>query len=73
MINKEHISIVRMDRKALKAIRTAVADYISSEGCGCCQGGDHDQHKEKLGKLLRVKKYADKSGYDFSKYKSKHP
>lgn len=55
-----------------KKIRTALADYMSSEGCSCC--GDYSAHKEhanQLGKLLGVPKYSDGSGYDFSKYKTK--
>ena len=52
-------------------VKTAVADYMGSEGCGCC--GNYEAHKEhhnKLGKLLNVKQYADKSGYDFSQCRS---
>lgn len=52
-------------------IRRAVADYIGSEGCSCCQGSDHDTHKAILAKLLQVKKYPDSSGYDFSPYRTK--
>lgn len=55
----------------LKAVRTAVADYMSSEGCTCCQNIEaHQEHRAALGKLLHVKKYSDGSGYDFSKYLS---
>lgn len=55
-----------------KEIRQSIADYISSEGCGCCEDREaHKGHAERLAKLLNVKKYSDKSGYDFSKYKSK--
>ena len=55
----------------LAEIRQAVADYMKTEGCSCC--GDYEGHKvnaERLGKLLKVKKYDDGSGYDFSKYRS---
>lgn len=59
-------------RKARAAIRTALADYMWSEGCSCCQDRDaHDSAKATLGKLLRVPKYEDGSGYDFSKFRSK--
>lgn len=54
-----------------KEIREAVANYMFSEGCSCCEGSDHDEHKTILGKLLRVPMYKDKSGYDFSKFRSK--
>ena len=61
-----------MDIKELrKALRTAVADYISSEGCSCCRGDAHDKHKEILAKLLNVKKYDDGFGYNFEQYETK--
>lgn len=50
------------------AIRTAVADYMGSEGCSCCQSPSHDEHKARLAMLLKVKKYDDDSGYDFYRY-----
>lgn len=59
---------VRMFRKA---VRQAVADYIQSEGCGCCESYRHSDHKAKLAKLLRVPKYHDGSGYNFPKFKTK--
>jgi methionine aminopeptidase len=56
----------------LQEIRQAVADYMRSEGCSCCQNiSDHRKHKERLAKLLKVPKYDDDSGYDFDKFKSK--
>jgi len=60
------------DRELRKALRTAVADYMGSEGCSCCQDYDgHKKHKAALAKLLNVKKYSDGSGYDFDQYRSK--
>jgi hypothetical protein len=53
------------------AIRTALADYMRSEGCSCCE--DTDTHKEagaRLAKLLRVPRYKDGSGYDFDRYRT---
>jgi len=65
-------NIYREQYKLLKkALRTAVADYMRSEGCSCCEGPDHKEHKEVIAKLLSVQKYSDGSGYDFSKYESK--
>ena len=59
---------------SLAEIRRAVANYIGTEGCSCCRViPDHDEHKAALGKLLRVKKYADGSGYDFGKYTRAEP
>lgn len=58
-------------RQKIKEIRSAIADYMESEGCSCCQDVDaHREHYHKLGKLLGVKKYSDNSGYEFSKYRS---
>ena len=53
------------------AIRKAIADYMYSEGCGCCQGSVHGEHENVIGKLLNVPMYKDKSGYNFSKFQSK--
>lgn len=50
-------------------IRQAVADYMRSEGCSCCQ--NIEQHKEAeriLAGLLDVPIYSDGSGYDFNRF-----
>jgi len=62
-----------MDARKLRAeLRTAIANYMSSEGCSCCRNNKkHDEHEEAIAKLLNVKKYDDDSGYDFSRYESK--
>lgn len=60
--------------KLIKEIRTAFADYVATEGCSCCR--DIDGHKEamdRLGKLLKMTKYKDRSGYNYGKYKTKKP
>jgi len=50
-------------------VRTALSGYIQSEGCSCCRNiEEHKKYEEILGKLLRVEKYKDGSGYDFYKY-----
>lgn len=59
-----------MTKKEREEIRRLVADYMGSEGCNCCRGDDHDKHAEALGKLLKVKKYEDGSGYDFRRYRT---
>lgn len=57
--------------KFRKQVRQAIADYMRSEGCSCCQNiKAHEEHTNILGKLLKVKKYDDGSGYNFSKYRS---
>lgn len=58
-----------MSVKKLRAeLRMAIADYMLSEGCDCCQGNSHNDDAEKIAKLLNVPKYADGYGYDFFKY-----
>ena len=60
------------DIKKFRAqMREAVANYLGSEGCECCQGQYHKDNKEALAKLLNVPKYSDGSGYDFGKYRKK--
>lgn len=55
----------------LKEIREALADYIYSEGCSCYRSSNHEENGARLAKLLKVKMYDDKSGYDWGKYRSK--
>ena len=56
----------------LADIRQAVADYIATEGCSCCRDTDgHDKAMERLGKLIKMKKYDDNSGFDYGRYRSK--
>lgn len=53
-------------------IRRALADYMASEGCSCCQDSEAHREQEKvLAKLLRVPKYKDGSGYNFPKFRTK--
>lgn len=52
-----------------KIILNAIAEYMGSEGCDCCRGRDHEKNRERIAKLLGVKKYKDGSGYDFSAYR----
>ncbi len=55
----------------IEKIRTAIADYMTSEGCSCCRNIDeHDKNKRILAEMLNVEMYNDKSGYDFYKYNS---
>jgi hypothetical protein len=46
-----------MPRKkpTIAEIRRAVAEYMSSEGCSCCQDRErHEKNHDTLGKLLSV-------------------
>lgn len=59
-------------RPQLEVIREAVADYMRSEGCGCCSDtAAHSKHANRLGELLNVPKYPDGSGHDFKPFRSK--
>jgi hypothetical protein len=65
-------AVEKARRDFAKNVRKAVADYMSSEGCSCCQDEDgHKKHKKVLAKLLDVPMYDDKSGYDFYQFKTK--
>lgn len=56
----------------LARIRQAVADYMASEGCGCCSNAEkHDKHRARLARLLDVPEYTDGSGYDFARFRSR--
>lgn len=58
----------------LADVRQAVADYMRSEGCSCCEDSSaHSQHEEQLAKLLGVEPYDDDSGYNFPKYRTGAP
>jgi tRNA U54 and U55 pseudouridine synthase Pus10 len=59
-----------MEEEYKANIRKAIADYMYSEGCSCCEGKDHKDHAEKIAKLLDVPKYEDGSGYNFSQFRS---
>ena len=61
-----------MSENFLQAVRQAVADYMRSEGCSCCQDREsHKEHERKLAELLNVPPYPDGSGFDFSVFRSK--
>ena len=58
--------------KIINKIRKLIADYMSSEGCSCCEDTEkHNEVKSKMAKLLNVPMYKDKSGYDFKKFRTK--
>ena len=50
-------------------VRKALASYMESEGCECCQDTErHKVNEERLARLLDVPKYKDGSGWDFNKF-----
>lgn len=61
-----------MTTEDMKALRTAVADYMRSEGCSCCEDTEaHKKAEAEIAKLLKVKKYKDGSGYNFRTHATK--
>lgn len=61
-----------MTKEERAAIRQAIADYMQSEGCSCCQNVEaHREHKALLAKLLKVPPYSDGDGHDFNKFATK--
>lgn len=60
---------VKSELVEVALVRAALANYMRSEGCGCCSDRDaHKEDEEVLAKLLDVEPYLDGSGYDFGKY-----
>ena len=58
-----------MTKKELDALRTAVADYMRSEGCSCCQDREaHKKHRARLGELLNVG--SEDGWHDFTPFRS---
>jgi methionine aminopeptidase len=50
--------------KRLQEVRAAVADYMASEGCSCCQDyGAHRAAHERLAKLLDVPAHPEQVDY----------
>jgi hypothetical protein len=65
----KHVEPVTVRYVAASVIRQAVADYMRSEGCRCCQNIEaHEKHAVTLGALLDVPKYEDDSGYNFAQF-----
>lgn len=59
-----------MPSELREEVRIALADYMRTEGCSCCQDRTgHEAAAERLAKLLKVPKYSDGSGYDFQKFR----
>lgn len=49
----------------LAELRRAFADYVSSEGCSCCQNTEaHAEAMARMGQLLSLEPYDDGSGYN---------
>ena len=70
MDKKEALRQAGLNQAAkLKAIRQAIANYMRSEGCSCCENEiPHNEAKRELAGLLDVPMYSDGSGYDFNRF-----
>lgn len=60
-----------MTKKEIK-IRQAIADLLYASGCVSCCGNEKgwDKAQETLATLLAVPMYKDRSGFDFSKFRT---
>ena len=67
---QQHSDMTPMTEVDLAAIRTACADFLAQEGCGCCRGDDYEATKARLCEMLGMQKYDDGSGYEYGLYKS---
>lgn len=68
-INKPTGYTKRMTDKQKQALLTAIADYMASEGCSCCQNTEkHQDAERRIAGLLNVPMYDDASGYDFNQF-----
>ena len=62
----------KVNSLVIKKIREGVANLICASGCSCCRDTDGwEEAKKLLAYILRVPKYSDGSGYNFSKFKTK--
>jgi hypothetical protein len=53
----------------IRGIRAAVARYMQSEGCTCCEDiHEHEKNTRELAGLLQVPLRGDELGYDFRRY-----
>lgn len=70
MTDREGVGM--QQKEFIKKVRSAVANYMRSEGCSCCRDSDaHFVHENILGKLLNVPRYKDESGRNFKKFETR--
>ncbi|MBK3666159.1 hypothetical protein JJE66_33680 [Bradyrhizobium diazoefficiens] len=64
------VTVVKsMERKEREELRQLVSQLVAAGGCSCCRDDDaYFDAREKLGKILKVSKYSDGTGYNFYKY-----
>jgi hypothetical protein len=60
-----------MTRTEKKELRRMVADLLAASGCGCCSDREGwERAQAELAKVLRVPKWLDGSGFNFSKFRT---
>ncbi len=64
------MGVVTQKTIGVDKIRQAVADYMASEGCGCCERAEHSEQVDIIAKILDVPRYGDGSGWDFSRFET---
>jgi hypothetical protein len=58
--------------KAFDEIRTALGDYMDTEGCTCCEDGmGHDDAANRLADILGVARDANDTRNTFDAYRTK--
>lgn len=62
--------IAMIEQDVARRLRAAVALYMKSEGCSCCEGWNHDAHARNLANLLDMDIHDDGSGVEYEKYLS---
>ena len=53
-----------MTKQERDDLRNAIADYMWSEGCGCCR--NHEKHEENRKRLAALLQIVPDTGGDFS-------
>ena len=46
-------------------LRKLIAKVITTEGCDCCEGKEHNKLQNELAQALNIPRYSDGSGYDW--------
>lgn len=73
VVSKVFIALEERLELIEKELRRAVADYMQSEGCSCCQNVEaHKRHASILAHLLDVPMYEDGYGYNFEQFKTRN-
>lgn len=68
---KRMACVIQEQSARMEKLREAVANYMDSEGCRCCQDIEaHEKHEKRLAELLNVPTHPSGSGYDFYQFRT---